>query len=264
MKQRKGCIWLIIGLLLALLAGGLAFVTMMRVTTATSAGPEAPKTTVVVATRAVNKGTVLKDLDVGLKEISTDAVPNGALASIDDAVDKVSTIDLVPGEVLLSNRLVDPSKVTSQIAFVVPEGKVVMAFPIADLMGSLNLLQAGDTVDILFSLKMKMKAGEGEQEYLETFDALQNTQITAIVMPPVPTTGKEETSSASQGPTGSPQALLIALDPQDALVLKHLKDADGIVDIVLRAPSDSQLFDTGPVDVQYLLDQYGIEEPGAR
>jgi pilus assembly protein CpaB len=236
---------------------------MMRVTSATPAGPEVPRQAVVIATRAVNRGAVLQDLDVGLKEVPTDTVPDGALTSTDEAIGKVSTIALVSGEVLLSSRLLEPSKATSQVAFVVPAGKVVMAFPVTDLMSSLNLLQAGDTVDILFSLKVQAQAGQSGQDYLSTFDALQNTKITAIVMPPVPAAGKNSSSSSTKDVVAKPDALLLALDPQDALVLKHLKDADGIVDIVLRAPSDNQLFDTKPVDQRYLLDQYGIQAPGA-
>ncbi|MCK4692508.1 MAG: hypothetical protein KAT23_02700, partial [Anaerolineales bacterium] len=55
-----------------------------------------------------------------------------------------------------------------------------------------------------------------------------------------------------------PQAILIALSPQDALVLKHLKDAGGIIDIVLRAPTSDQLFELNPVMSEYLKDRYEL------
>ena len=48
------------------------------------------------------------------------------------------------------------------------------------------------------------------------------------------------------------------MSPQDALVLKYVKDAGGILDIVLRAPGAEQPFDVEPVDVDYILNRYQI------
>ena len=53
--------------------------------------------------------------------------------------------------------------------------------------------------------------------------------------------------------------ILLALDPQDALVLKHLKDSGAIVDIVLRSPTSRQLFELEPVMPEYLVDRYKLE-----
>jgi pilus assembly protein CpaB len=61
-------------------------------------------------------------------------------------------------------------------------------------------------------------------------------------------------------PEIEPQAILLALSPQDALVLKHLKDAGGVIDIVLRAPTSSQLFEPEPVMPDYLKDRYELEK----
>ena len=63
----------------------------------------------------------------------------------------------------------------------------------------------------------------------------------------------------SEGPAAAPQALLMALDPQDALILKHLRDrGDVLIEIVLRAPTNDQLFDTQPIDEDYLYDRYRL------
>ena len=44
-----------------------------------------------------------------------------------------------------------------------------------------------------------------------------------------------------------PEAFLLALDPQDALVLKHIIDSGGVIDIVLRAPTATVRFELSPV-----------------
>src|SRR5205823_4345022 len=88
-----------------------------------------------------------------------------------------------------------------------------------------------------------------QDKQLFTFDALQHLTIQAMVVEIKP---KTQTSSSSSSaavsdsapeptPTPSldeiqPEAVMLALAPQDALVIKHLKDAGGMIDIVLRAP----------------------------
>jgi pilus assembly protein CpaB len=159
-------------------------------------------------------------------------------------------------------RLLDPNvaDASGKLALVVAEEEVLMAFPAQDLMSNVGVLKPGDHVDLLFSLQLPTDrgvamlleptgeegevvtggaAGEGVEQF--TFDLLQNLTIAALV-----------------GESESPQALLLTLTPQDALVLKYVKDAGGILDIVLRAPGAEQPFDVEPVDVDYILNRYQI------
>ena len=55
-----------------------------------------------------------------------------------------------------------------------------------------------------------------------------------------------------------PEAFLLALDPQDALVLKHIIDSGGIIDIVLRAPTATVRFELSPVMADYLRDRFEL------
>ncbi len=251
MRSRRGGIWLLVGLLLAVLAGGIAFVTIIRVTSATPVAQE-ERQPVVVAAQAVQAGTILSAEDIEVRDLPADAIPEGAVTSLDEALGKLTTQDLVPGEVLLVARLVDPSKQGASVAFTIEEGKVVLAIPPSDLMSSIGLLKAGDRVDLLFTMSVN-PGGQGEQD--TTFNALQNLRITAVVMP---SDILQEKGSSKGDKSSKPQALLLALDPQDALVVKYLKDAGGIMDIALRAPTDTQTYDVEPVDLQYLLDRYQI------
>jgi hypothetical protein len=99
-----------------------------------------------------------------------------------------------------------------------------------------------------------------------TFDAFQLIQVTAIVADVVP----EQTSSTPlQGqaqPTPNPanthvKAYLLALNAQDALVLKHMRDTGAIFDFVLRSPTSNELFDVSPVTVDYLLQRFKLQIP---
>jgi hypothetical protein len=57
------------------------------------------------------------------------------------------------------------------------------------------------------------------------------------------------------------KAYLLALNPQDALVLKNMRDEGAIFDIVLRSPTSNVLFDVSPVTVEYLLQRYELQIP---
>jgi hypothetical protein len=48
------------------------------------------------------------------------------------------------------------------------------------------------------------------------------------------------------------------------LLLKYAKDADGIVDIVLRAPGAERPFTVEPVDSDFMIRRYRIPTGGGR
>ena len=70
---------------------------------------------------------------------------------------------------------------------------------------------------------------------------------------------------AEEGGEGqrAPQAILLTVDPQDALVLKYMKDVGATLDLVLRAPGDESEFEVDPVNLDYIINGYivpGTEE----
>jgi hypothetical protein len=153
-----------------------------------------------------------------------------------------------------------------------------------------DVLQPGDLVDILMSVEVPVlpdeasglvaseaQVGDEEDAILFTFNALQRVTIQAIIVEILPeqrTTGAATTTTrttlgGTPAPTATPgperieaQAILVAVSQQDALVLKHLKDAGGTADIVLRAPTADQIYELDPVSAEYLKDRYElVEEP---
>lgn len=258
MARTRGCIWLAAGLVVAILAAVVAFITLNNAAqrpepvTGTVAG--GPTVSVVVATQIVPVRTLLAADMVEIKQLPVDAVPDGALGTLEGAVGKLTLAELYPGEVVLASRLADPNVVSGdgRVALVLSEDEVLLAFPAGDLMSRIGVLKAGDRVDLLFTLDFPSgrttgAAGEGTERV--TFNGLQNVAVAAIV------------ASGQEG--GPPAALLFTVSPQDALTLKYLKDAGAVVDIVLRAPGADQPYETEPVDVDLLIDKYQIPtEPG--
>ncbi len=266
MGRLRGFLWLFTGLVVAVMAGFVAFTTLSNATQAQGSGSAftGPEVSVVVATRAIDIRSPLTSEDLEVRNLPVETVPEGAVRKLDDAVGMITLVDLYPGEIILAQRLLDPN-VTSEdgrMALVVAEDEVLMAFPAKDLMSQVGILKPGDQVDLLFSLevptgRVTQLAGGGEtgaagtmnEEELATFNALQNVTVAAVVAGKTPTGGSDKSRT---------EAILLTVSPQDALVLKFALDSEAIPDIVLRAPGADQPFDTAPVDVDYMINRYQI------
>jgi pilus assembly protein CpaB len=248
---------LVAGLLVALVAGVVAFVTLSRGAERQEvAGQQIDPGTVVdvvVAAQAQPPLTLLTAEMLAVKQIPVQAAPEGYLSETEEAAGKMTTTELAAGEILLTSRLVTPDVVTGdgRLAVIMNDDQVLMAFPANDLMNSLGVLKPGDHVDLLFSLDFPLgQTGEDANETeLVTFNALQNQTIAAIVggQP------ADEGEQASQA-----KALLLTVSPQDALTLKYLKDANATMDVVLRAPGADQPFETEPVDIDRIINENRI------
>jgi pilus assembly protein CpaB len=257
MKRRSGCIWIAAGVVLALIAGVLAFLAILRASsTAVPGEPRVPTVDVVVAARSMRVRELIEPGSVELRQAPADIVPDTALREVGEALGQITLVPLASGEMILTSHVISPTIKGEQIAFIMDPSKVAMAFPADDLMSSNNLLQPGDHVDVLFSIDVK--ARDKDSGGLVTFNALQNLEIATVVKPrDIDTTAAEEAGVRALRPL----AIVFALDPQDALVLKHLRDMGGTVDIVLRAPEAEEQFETQPVHINYVLDRYAIRAP---
>ena len=66
-------------------------------------------------------------------------------------------------------------------------------------------------------------------------------------------------SGAALAPVlGNAYAYILALDSQDALALKYLKDAGAVMDLAIRNVADETEHETRPVDLPYLIDKYQL------
>jgi len=258
LKKRTGCIWIVTGVVLALLAGALAFYAIMRasLTPTKPPVPETPKVKVVVASRAIAIRELLQVGDVETRSAPADVVPENVVGSVEEAVGRMVAIPLAPGEMILASQLISPTIKGEALALTMEKSKVAMAFPASDLMTRNNLVKPGDRVDLLFSIEVSVPGKDTVE--LVTFNALQNLEIAALIHP----LDLESKAKAEAGVKGAqPLAIVFALDPQDALVLKYLKDKGGDIDIVLRAPDAKERFTTRPVHMDYLTDRYQLRVP---
>ncbi len=233
-------------------------------------------TDIVIASHDLAVGAVINREDVQLASVPISIVPRDAMLTIESVLGKIAMEHLIQGEMVLQHHLADPTNVAHDIGYIIAPDQVLMAFPSTDLMSGLGVLQRGDNVDIYASLTVEVTptnttgVATGSEEKpvsrLFTFDALQRVQVSAIV---VDVSSQQNSNTPTQGgaqPTPNPvavkvKAYLLAVNYQDALVLKNMRDAGAIFDIVLRSPTSNELFSISPVTEEYLLQRYELQIP---
>ena len=288
---RRGILLVIAGILFVALGIFVVWSLVQNVLTppAPITQPSVVTEKVLVTSRGIPMAAVLAPDDLKLVDMPVGFVPRNRMTDPNDAVGKVVNIPMVAGEMILPHHLVDPSNVIDRtLAFSLEDHEVLMAFPILDLMSRLNILKKGDLVDILVTGSYEIAGGgallgaeEEEETKTYTLDAMQRITISAVVLDIVQvpqqatptaqidpeavlTPGADTTPTPLPPPESSrlesaPIALMLALAPQDALVLKHLKDTGAIFDLVLRAPTSTELFDTVPVTEEYLIERFQLQ-----
>ena len=268
MGRLRGYLWLIAGIVVAAIAGGVAFITLSNAAADRTLREDltAPEQNVVIATHAMDISTLITAEDVTVIQIPVEAAPEFAFTDPEQVIDKLSITDLAPGEIILGNRIVDPNIIASdgRTALMLSEDRVLMAYPASDLMSNLDILKPGDHVDFLYTMQLPVNRDTGflpgtdergtyivgteETEEMEdvTFNLLQNVTISAVVR-----------NYDDEGqPTGAPRGFLLTVNPQDALVLKYMNDVGAVVDLVLRAPKAEGTFSLEPVDLDYVINGY--------
>ena len=231
-----------------------------------------PSEKILVAARDLPVGTQIqegdyKELDVPVAVLPRDYITDPALV-----VNRVLKIPMFTGEYFLEHQIASPTDLTHDIPFVISENEVLVAFQPSDLMTSLGVVEQGDVVDIHVTMPVVVSsdtqpptdASGGTQTQNEsrtfTFNAMQRIVVTSLVMEQ-PKTGAAQSDAAAAVRAGKIQALLIALTPQDALLLKYFKDNGAVFDLVIRSPMAEGLYETKPILQEYIRDRYGLEIP---
>jgi pilus assembly protein CpaB len=226
----------------------------------------------IFAVRAVPMGAVLTAEDVKIAEFPIKFAPKDTITSPEEAVGKISKMDLVEGELLLDHYLVDPTDVSAyDVAYIIDDNHVLMAMPATDLMSREAVIKRGDIVDMMVSIQESLETvtsqGETEGETSSgelnppqqvTFTVSQRLGISAIIIDILQDPDAEAPPENPNRNQIVVQAYLIALNPQDALVVKYLKDIGGIFEFVIRAPTSTGQFDLTPVTSEFIKELYGL------
>lgn len=249
--------WFAAGLVLAMVAGILIFISLLRVTSAPKQVEEPQRVPVVVAARDIALHSVIGPEDLVVSDVPPETVPDGVYADPTEVLGLLTTTDLARGEIVLQRRLISPDYVGPRAAFVMDPNRLVVAIPTIDLLSSLGIVRPGDHVDLMITTdfgKMKQNIWTG----YNTLMLLQDVEVAAVVYDSAPQPEGTALVPPTAGVRAGPKAFLLAMDPQDALMVKYFRDVGASMDVALRSPAAEGEFEVAPVDGDYVLERFQI------
>ncbi|NWG19446.1 MAG: Flp pilus assembly protein CpaB [Chloroflexi bacterium] len=257
MTRRSGWILLTLGLLLAVGAGALVYVVLQQQSIAAAEQarrtvleqqPQVPTMKLPVAARPLAPGNAISRDDILLKDFPLDIVPVNALTDTAQIENRILARAVGQGDPFQMNMFVGERG--AALSQEIPQGYVLFAFPIIDLMGQSSLIEDGDRIDLFLTLSTPLDEAApvtpDQPTTPTTALTLQNIQVLKVLR-----------SEPKEGETRTPPtALLCAMRPDDAIILKHIKDTGGTIDFALRSPADTEPFTTDPLNLPELIERY--------
>lgn len=276
--RRSGLLWWLGALALALAAGGLTFRVLTAAVPRRAAAESDVMQGVVVAAVDIPARRTITAAELSIQNFPIAAVPEGAATTVEQVEGKMATADLFAGAPIMLPQLTTPDIVTRDLALSIPEGKLIVAVPTRSSLIAARLVRPGDRVDLLATFEIQGTESNQQRTWFESVTLLQNLEVHAIILPGTQLAagggqglGGLGGGQAAEGQAASEEAprggvfstttveepsILLAVEPQDALTIRHVLDIGGVLDIALRGVGDGSLAVTEPVDQPYLATRY--------
>jgi Flp pilus assembly protein CpaB len=238
-------------------------------------GPSAPPTQLptVVAAVDIPLGTVVTQDMLTSRTIAVPSREVNVLGDVSQGVGKTTRTNITAGGQVHSTDFQNRA-----VPITVPAGKRAFPVQVNELTGVLNLLDVGDNVDLIISLRgdafpVVQVLADGSVTVVSGINPLsvklplllQDVQIIGVLdaPAPAPAEGQAAAPAAPQKPTitGANKLLVLAVTPAQAEVLLFARTS-GTLDAILRPPSDAgQTVETTGVILKTLVTTYGILPP---
>ena len=234
MKQR-----LVFVILFALVVSGAASAVLYRLISAqVAANKVAPSSKIVVASRNLSSGDLIKDADI--KEVDwTGPIPPGAVFKPEDAINRGVIESIYQGEPVVESRIAKPG-MGAGLASMIPQGMRAVAIRVNDVQAVSGFAAAGSHVDVLIAGN---PPGGNQSAGTVTKTLLQNVEILSA--------GATIQKDAEGKPVSVPTVNLL-LTPAQAEIMS-LASNEARIQLVLRNPTDKEEAKTPGTAMAYLF-----------
>jgi pilus assembly protein CpaB len=179
---------------------------------------------VVVATRPLGVGWMIKPADMKIAKVPLEAFPKGAFSKVEDVLDRPVISNILLDEPILEGRLAAKGSGLG-LAPTIPVGMRAVTVRVNDVAGVAGFVLPGMKVDVLVT--GHPPNGDGT----ETSTALQNMLVLSA--------GTQMTPDSRGSPTPAATVTLL-VDPEQAETLT-LANSEGRIQLVLRNSSDQTI-----------------------
>jgi len=192
---------------------------------------------VVVATRPLGIGVMIKPADVKLMKISADGFPKGAFAKVEEVLDRPVVSNILLDEPLLEGRLAVKGSGLG-LAPTIPVGMRAVTVRVNDVAGAAGFVLPGLKVDVLVT--GHPPSGDSNM----TTTVLQNVLVLSA---------GQAMQSYARGTPVSVSTVTLLVTPADAETLA-LANGEGRIQLILRNSSDEAIEKTPG---RYVAELYG-------
>jgi len=238
-SRRRARLVLIVGLLIAILAGAGTFVLSSG--SKTEVPPPVPTTDVLVASHDIPPRTALTAADLKVQKYPADIAPATALSKPDEVVGKIVQVAISAGEPILPTKFaaagaptftVFPPNAQPAVGQPIPPGTPdyrVISITVADANAAGGAVQVGDLVDIMMTFQFD------PSKFLTGTDTNRMADFSVkIVLQNQPIVAK------------AASLYTIRTDAQTAEKIAYLNASGGTLQMLLRAAQDQrQVVTTG-------------------
>lgn len=238
-------------------------------------GPSAPPTILptLVAINDIGPGTIVTADMFQVQTLAVNLRDKDVLGDPSQAAGKTTRYGIAAGAQVHSTDFQNRA-----VPLVVPTGMRAVTIQVSELTGVGNLLDVGDSVDLVISLRgdafpVVQVLNDGTITVVSGINplsvklplVLQDVHVIGVIdaPPTAPTTAANGQPLPSQAPTitNLPKLVILAVTPAQAEVIIFARTT-GTLDAVLRSPLDAgQTVETTGVILKTLVDKYGILPP---
>ncbi len=193
---------------------------------------------IVVVSRALDRGMVLTAADVKVQPAGPER-PEGAFSNVDDVVGRTVAKSLTPNEAVTTSSI---SGTKTATGLVIPKGMRAISIRVADSVGLVPYLRAGNHVDV-----QSIQPHGGGESVARTL--LSNVAVLNVHVDP--------------SPQPSPSTVVNLLVPARDVEKVALADSAAKVRIVLRNPDDAEETPTAPVPVSAAASKWAGTTPAS-
>src|SRR5436190_10703340 len=152
----------------------------------------------VVAKENLAPGATIKEADVTLKDMPTDARAEQSFANVADVVGRVVTTQIVKNQAVI-NTLLAPTGAVGGLTAMIPPGMRAVTLEVNEVSGLAGLLVPGAKVDLVQTIQAK-----GEEHVMMAKTIVENVQVLAVGR-------RTSTVAAAPGQEGDPLAHSVTL-----------------------------------------------------
>ena len=165
---------------------------------------------IVVATQPMEFGTILNQENLRLQNFPAQSVPEGAFASIEEAMrdGRVALRPIVPGEPILRDKVSGPDG-RAVLSALLPDGMRAVSVPVSAVTGVSGFVRPNDLVDVILTRQIPGPGATGQDLMADVI--MEGVQVLAI--------DQVRNEDATEPSVGNTAVLLVDLFGAQKLIL---------------------------------------------